>query len=88
MIGEKQSMIAGLWVVGSVWVQFVLSAHTRPIYPTYFAGNWYTPRITTIITLSNNFIGSSCISKNVTYIKLCSGSVISVVCVFLFKVYI
>ena len=37
-------------VMGSVRVLF-LSAHTRPIYPTHFAGNPYTARITATITL-------------------------------------
>ena len=36
--------------MGSVWVLFRLSAHTRPIYPTHFAGNPYTARITATIT--------------------------------------
>ena len=39
MIGEKQPIIAELWVL------FLLSAQTRPIYPTHFAGNPYTARI-------------------------------------------
>ena len=39
-------------VMGSVWVLFFLSArtHTKPIYPTHFAGNTYTARITVTIT--------------------------------------
>ena len=37
-------------VMGSVWVLFFLSAHTRPIYPTHFAGNPYPARITATIT--------------------------------------
>ena len=26
-------------VMGSVWVLYLLSTHTRPIYPTHFAGS-------------------------------------------------
>ena len=36
--------------MGSVWVLFHFSAHTRPIYPTHFAGNQYTAFITATIT--------------------------------------
>ena len=32
-------------VMGSEWVLCLQFAHTRPIYPTYFAGNPYTTRI-------------------------------------------
>ena len=41
-----------------------LSAHTRPTYPTHFAGNLYTARITATITPITNFIGSSYISDS------------------------
>ena len=37
-------------VMGSVLVLFLLSAHTRPIYHTYFAGNPYKARIMATIT--------------------------------------
>ena len=37
-------------VMGSVWVLFIFSAHTTPIYLTYFAGNPYTAYVTVIIT--------------------------------------
>ena len=37
-------------VMGSIWVLFFLSAHTRPIYPTRFAGSPYTAHITATIT--------------------------------------
>ena len=34
------------WYIGSVWVLFLVFAHTRPMYPTHFAGSPYTARIT------------------------------------------
>ena len=37
-------------VMGSVWILFPLSAHTRPKYLSHFAGNPYTARITATIT--------------------------------------
>ena len=37
-------------VMGSLSVAFLLSAHTIPIYPTHFACNPYSARITTTIT--------------------------------------
>ena len=37
-------------VLGSVWVLFVLSALTRHIYATHFAGSPHTARITATIT--------------------------------------
>ena len=36
--------------MGSVWVLFLVSTHTRPIYPAHFAGEPYTARITSTIT--------------------------------------
>ena len=36
--------------MGCVIVLFPLSAHTRPIHPTHFAGNLYLARITASIT--------------------------------------
>ena len=44
MIGEKQPIITESWVL------FLLSAHTRPIYLTRFAGNLYPARVTASIT--------------------------------------
>ena len=38
-------------IIGSVWVLFLLSAYTRPIYPAHFTGNPYADRITATITL-------------------------------------
>ena len=37
-------------VMRSVWVLFILSAYTRPIYPTHFAGNLYIAYIKATIT--------------------------------------
>ena len=37
-------------VMVSARLLFLLSAHTRPIYPTHFAGSPYTARITATIT--------------------------------------
>ena len=49
--------------MGSALVLFLLSAHTRPIYPAHLAGNPYTAHITTTITrfyvMFNNFVGTS-----------------------------
>ena len=38
-------------VMGSVWVLFLPSAHTKPIYPTHFTVSPYTARITATTTL-------------------------------------
>ena len=55
-------------VMGSVWVLFLLSAHTRPISPTHFVGSLRLQ----LLLLLTNFIGSSYMSdftgKNRTYI--------------------
>ena len=37
-------------VMGCAWVLFRHSTHTRPIYPTRFAGNRHAARITATIT--------------------------------------
>ena len=47
---EKKTAHNYFRVMGSVWVLFLLSAHTRPIFPTYFAGSPYTARITASIS--------------------------------------
>ena len=36
--------------MGSVWVLYLIFAHTKPMYPTHFVGNPYTARITATIT--------------------------------------
>ena len=46
-IGEKQPIINELWAVYGIL--FLLSAHTKPIYPTHLAGNPYTVCMTDTI---------------------------------------
>ena len=55
--------------MGGVWELFLLSAYSRPIYPTHFAGSPYTARITAAITPIKCYL----------YIELCMGSVVGVV---------
>ena len=40
-------------VMGSVWVLLLLSAHTRPTYPTHFAGSHIQPVSRLQLLLSN-----------------------------------
>ena len=59
-------------VMDSVWGLFLLSVHTRPIYPTNFAGNPYRACITATITpilLPAHFDIISYVSANFRYSK-------------------
>ena len=44
-ISYLQSSYTKARILVCVWVLLFFSAHTRPIYPTYIAGNLYRARI-------------------------------------------
>ena len=82
LTGETQPMVAR--DMCSIWVVvFLLSAHTKLIYPTHFADSPYVRMTNYSYLMLTNFIGSSYrkdfVAKNVTYKELCYGCCVRVV---------